>query len=286
MKIGIVGLGLMGGSFALDLKSIYPSSIICGYDISKSNSLKALNIGFIDKIIDLKDLSFADLVIVSVPVDVAINLVSEILNIIGKDSIVLDVGSTKAPICDFLKLHPKRKNFLACHPMAGTEFSGPESAINGLYFNKTNIICEKEKTCPKLLKKVNEIFKRFRMKNIFMDPVSHDTHVAYVSHLSHVSSFMLGKTVIEKEKNEKNIFDLAGSGFESTVRLAKSSPETWTPIFLQNKNNIADAIDEYIYSLEEFKKNILENDKEKLKSVLNKTNRIKEILNKNVDHEK
>lgn len=286
MKIGIVGLGLMGGSFALDLKSIYPSSIICGYDISKSNSLKALNIGFIDKIIDLKDLSFVDLVIVSVPVDVAINLVSEILNIIGKDSIVLDVGSTKAPICDFLKLHPKRKNFLACHPMAGTEFSGPESAINGLYFNKTNIICEKEKTCPKLFKKVNEIFKRFRMKNIFMDPVSHDTHVAYVSHLSHVSSFMLGKTVIEKEKNEKNIFDLAGSGFESTVRLAKSSPETWTPIFLQNKNNIADAIDEYIYSLEEFKKNILENDKEKLKSVLNKTNRIKEILNKNVDHEK
>ena len=119
-----------------------------------------------------------------------------------------------------------------------------------------------------------------------MDPVSHDTHVAYVSHLSHVSSFMLGKTVIEKEKNEKNIFDLAGSGFESTVRLAKSSPETWTPIFLQNKNNIADAIDEYIHSLEEFKKNILENDKEKLKSVLNKTNRIKEILNKNVDHEK
>ena len=286
MKIGIVGLGLMGGSFALDLKSIYPSSLIYGYDISKSNSLKALNIGFIDKIIDLKDLSFADLVIVSVPVDVAINLVSEILNIIGKDSIVLDVGSTKAPICDYLKLHPKRQNFLACHPMAGTEFSGPESAINGLYFNKTNIICEKEKTCPKLFKKVNEIFKRFRMKNIFMDPVSHDTHVAYVSHLSHVSSFMLGKTVIEKEKNEKNIFDLAGSGFESTVRLAKSSPETWTPIFLQNKNNIADAIDEYIYSLQQFKKNILENDKDKLKSVLNKTNRIKEILNKNIDHEK
>ena len=286
MKIGIVGLGLMGGSFALDLKSVNSGLKIFGYDNSVKNAEKALKIGFIDEIIVLSKLRDMDVVVVAVPVDVSLNLVWEILDIVNDDSIVFDVGSTKSPICSFLKNHTRRKNFLACHPMAGTEFSGPEAATNGLYFNKTNIICEAEKTSAKLLKKALEIFNKLKMKSVFMDPISHDTHAAYVSHLSHVSSFMLGKTVIEKEKNEKNIFDLAGSGFESTVRLAKSSPETWTPIFLQNKKNIAEAIDEYISSLEKFKKIITDGNSIELNLILKNSNRIKKILNKNKNNEK
>ena len=164
--------------------------------------------------------------------------------------------------------------------MAGTEFSGPKAATKGLYVGKTNIICEFEKTDKKLGKLALEIFDALKMKTIYMDPKSHDVHVAYVSHLSHVSSFMLGKTVIEKEKNENNIFDLAGSGFESTVRLAKSSPNTWTPIFLQNKTNLAAAIDEYVTNLNLLKELIVEENDEELNKILNNTNRIKEILNK------
>ena len=281
MRVGIVGLGLMGGSFALDLKSVCSSSKIYGHDNSIKNLEKALKIGLIDEIIDLSKLREMDVVVVAVPVDVSLNLVRKILDLIRDDSIVFDVGSTKSPICSFLKNHPKRKNFLACHPMAGTEFSGPEAATTGLYLNKTNIICEVDKTCSILFKKALDIFNKLKMKNVFMDPISHDIHAAYVSHLSHVSSFMLGKTVIEKEKNEKNIFDLAGSGFESTVRLAKSSPETWTPIFLQNRKNIAEAIEEYVTTLEHFKKIIIDGNYAELKSILENTNRIKEILNKN-----
>ena len=286
MRVGIVGLGLMGGSFALDLKSVCSSSKIYGHDNSIKNLEKALKIGLIDEIIDLSKLREMDVVVVAVPVDVSLNLVRKILDLIRDDSIVFDVGSTKSPICSFLKNHPKRKNFLACHPMAGTEFSGPEAATTGLYLNKTNIICEVDKTCSILFKKALDIFNKLKMKNVFMDPISHDIHAAYVSHLSHVSSFMLGKTVIEKEKNEKNIFDLAGSGFESTVRLAKSSPETWTPIFLQNRKNIAEAIEEYVTTLEHFKKIIIDGNYAELKSILENTNRIKEILNKNNNNEK
>lgn len=276
----------MGGSFALDLKSVCSSSKIYGHDNSIKNLEKALKIGLIDEIIDLSKLREMDVVVVAVPVDVSLNLVRKILDLIRDDSIVFDVGSTKSPICSFLKNHPKRKNFLACHPMAGTEFSGPEAATTGLYLNKTNIICEVDKTCSILFKKALNIFNKLKMKNVFMDPISHDIHAAYVSHLSHVSSFMLGKTVIEKEKNEKNIFDLAGSGFESTVRLAKSSPETWTPIFLQNRKNIAEAIEEYVTTLEHFKKIIIDGNYAELKSILENTNRIKEILNKNNNNEK
>ena len=171
--------------------------------------------------------------------------------------------------------------------MAGTEFSGPNAAVKELYFNKTNILCEKDKTNSNIYKKALEIFELLNMNILNMDADSHDIHVAYVSHLSHISSFMLGKTVIEKEKNEKNIFDLAGSGFESTVRLAKSSPDTWTPIFLQNKNNLVVAIDEYISNLNDLKEIIKDNNSSSLSLILNNTNRIKEILtNTKIENEK
>jgi prephenate dehydrogenase len=278
MKLGIIGLGLMGGSFALDFKSIYPKSKIFGLDKSKKNENRALELGLIDELITLEQLSKVDVVLVAIPVDKSLEELPKILNSVNKDTLVFDVGSTKLPICEALLNHPNRKNFLATHPMAGTEFSGPNAAVEGLYFNKNNIVCDIEKTNPKIYKKALRIFKMLNMNIIKMDSKSHDVHVAYVSHLSHISSFMLGKTVIEKEKNEKNIFDLAGSGFESTVRLAKSSPATWTPIFLQNKNNLVLAINEYISNLNQIKEMIEENNYSTLSSVLNNTNRIKQIL--------
>jgi prephenate dehydrogenase len=280
MKLGIIGLGLMGGSFALDFKSIYPKSKIFGLDKSKKNENRALELGLIDELITLEQLSKVDVVLVAIPVDKSLEELPKILNSVNKDTLVFDVGSTKLPICEALLNHPNRKNFLATHPMAGTEFSGPNAAVEGLYLNKNNIVCEIEKTNPKIYKKALRIFKMLNMNIIKMDSKSHDVHVAYVSHLSHISSFMLGKTVIEKEKNEKNIFDLAGSGFESTVRLAKSSPATWTPIFLQNKNNLVLAINEYISNLNQIKEMIEKNNYSTLSSILNNTNRIKQILTK------
>ena len=167
---------------------------------------------------------------------------------------------------------------MACHPIAGTEFSGPSAAILGLFDNKTNIICEVEKTTFKLQEKAMEVFKKLGIRIRYMDPKSHDKHIAYVSHLSHISAFMLGKTVIEKEKDERDIFDMAGSGFESTVRLAKSSPAMWTPIFKQNKKQVVKSLDEYILNLTKFK-TLLENDNyDELFNEMQNTNRIKEIL--------
>ena len=287
MKLVIVGLGLMGGSFALDFKSIYPKSKIYGFDISKENQKKAIDLGLVDELIEIEKISIADVVLVSIPVDKSLLVLPKILNFVSSDALVFDVGSTKGPICKALFDHPKRGNFLATHPMAGTEFSGPNAAVKELYFNKTNILCEKDKTNSNIYKKALEIFELLNMNILYMDADSHDIHVAYVSHLSHISSFMLGKTVIEKEKNEKNIFDLAGSGFESTVRLAKSSPETWTPIFLQNKNNLIVAIDEYISNLNNLKEIIKDNNGSSLSLILNNTNRIKEILtNTKIENEK
>ena len=279
MKIGIIGLGLMGGSFALDIKIPFPSSIIHGIDNSAENLNKAKEIGLIDFIISYKDLHKMDLILVAVPVSHSLNIIPKVLDLISLNTLVFDVGSTKQAICELLNDHPKRGNYLAAHPMAGTEFSGPEAAQKGLYVGKTNIVCEFEKTEIKLRKLALKIFNKLEMKTIYMDPKSHDIHVAYVSHLSHISSFMLGKTVIEKEENENNIFDLAGSGFESTVRLAKSLPETWTPIFLQNKGNLVLAIEEYVSNLNLIKELILNENESDLSEILNNTNRIKEILN-------
>ena len=286
MKIGIVGLGLMGGSFALDIKTPFPNSIIYGLDNSEDNLNKALKIGLIDHQIKYSELNKMDIVLVSVPVNHLLKIIPKVLDTVGKNTLVIDVGSTKEAICNLLKNHKNRSNYLAAHPMAGTEFSGPSAAQKNLYIGKTNIICEFEKTDNELGKFALEIFQGLKMKTIYMDPKSHDVHVAYVSHLSHISSFMLGKTVIEKEKNEDNIFDLAGSGFESTVRLAKSNPKTWTPIFLQNKTNLAAAIEEYVSNLNLLKEFILNENEVELSEILNNTNRIKEILNNKIKDEK
>ncbi|NRD23273.1 prephenate dehydrogenase [Winogradskyella litoriviva] len=278
-NIFIIGVGLIGGSFALDIKKLHPDSTIYGIDNSEAHLAEAKTLNVIDKAAEFKDLQKADLVILAIPVDSAINVLPKVLDQVSDNAIVFDVGSTKEDICVKVKNHPKRRNYLAAHPIAGTEYSGPKAALQGLYNNKTNIICEVEETAFKLQEKALKLFSDLGMRIRYMNPKAHDKHIAYVSHLSHISAFMLGKTVIDKEKNERDIFDMAGSGFESTVRLAKSSPAMWTPIFQQNKTNVIETLDEYISNLNHFKKLMQEDNFEAVYNEMESTNYIKEILN-------
>lgn len=277
-NIFVIGVGLIGGSLCLDIKKIYPKVKIYGIDTSIENLDMAVKLNLIDYKSSLDFLYKADLVLISTPVDVANKIIIDVLNNINSKSLVIDFGSTKTNICSTVDNHKKRRNYLASHPIAGTEFSGPNAAFSGLFNNKTMILCDTEKTDPNLLATAETIFRTMDMNIRYMDSFSHDKHIAYVSHLSHISSFMLGKTVMDKEKNENNIFDMAGSGFESTVRLAKSSPEMWTPILELNKENIVESLEEYIMNLNNFK-NLLQNDKfGELKNQMTRTNYIKNIL--------
>ncbi|WP_157207273.1 prephenate dehydrogenase [Mariniflexile maritimum] len=277
-NIYIIGVGLIGGSLAIDIKKKHPEMVIHGISRKEATLDEALALGLIDRKATLDDLIHADLVIISIPVDATVKLLPTILDKIPDTGLVVDAGSTKEAICKAVENHPKRRNFLAMHPIAGTEHSGPSAAIGGLFEGKTNIVCEVEKTTFKLQEKALELFTGIGMRIRYMNPVAHDKHIAYVSHLSHISSFMLGKTVIEKEKNERDIFDMAGSGFASTVRLAKSSPEMWTPIFKQNKENVIETLEEYIDNLTQFKELMKADDFDAIFNEMKDTNYIKEIL--------
>ena len=277
-NVFVIGVGLIGGSLCLDLKKIFPEIKIHGIDISEDSLDLAIKLNLIDHKSGFEALHIADLVLIATPVDIANNIIIDVLDIINEKTLVIDFGSTKNNICDKVTDHKNRRNYLASHPIAGTEFSGPESAFSGLFNDKTIILCDTEKTDQKLLKTAEDIFNSINMNIRYMDSLSHDKHIAYVSHLSHISSFMLGKTVMDKEKNENNIFDMAGSGFESTVRLAKSSPEMWAPIFKLNKDNIIESLDEYILNLKKFKILIQNDDSVQLKSEMKKTNYIINIL--------
>lgn len=279
MKVSIIGVGLIGGSFALAIKESFPESSIFGVDKSEAHVKEALEIGFIDVAGTMEDLADSDVAIVAVPVDISIKVLKEALDHAGDNTLVIDAGSTKFKLCEAVKDHPKRRNYLSAHPIAGTEFSGPSAAIKDLYKEKTNIVCEVEKTAFKLQERGMEIFRKIGMRIRYMDPESHDRHIAYVSHLSHISSFMLGKTVLEKEKNERDIFDLAGSGFASTVRLAKSSPAMWSPIFQQNKENVLETLNEYIQNLSSFRDLIANDEFGEVYNEMERTNHIKSILN-------
>jgi|SRR5690606_20954422 len=278
MKVLVIGLGLIGGSMAIDIKASNKDVVILGYDADGQHMDTALSLGLIDQKATLEDAASVDVVIIAVPVNASLKVIPRVLDIVKDDTLVFDVGSTKANICKVVSEHPNRRNFLAAHPIAGTEYSGPEAAIKGLYNGKTNIVCEVEKTAFKLQERAMEIFHDLGLRIRYMEPKAHDRHIAYVSHLSHISSFMLGKTVIEKEKNERDIFDMAGSGFESTVRLAKSSPAMWSPIFEQNKQNVIETLEEYIGNLQNFKELMESNDFEAIYKEMEDTNRIKEIL--------
>ncbi len=278
MKVYIIGIGLIGGSMARDLKSLFPEVEIYGIDVNDDHLEEALALGLIDKKSSYEEISQADVVLLSTPVNALVRELPKVLDLVDEDTLVMDAGSTKELICSLVEDHPKRRNFLACHPIAGTEFSGPSAALKGLFEGKTNIICEVEKTAFKLQERGLKIFQKMGMRMRYMNPVAHDKHIAYVSHLSHISSFMLGKTVIQKEKNERDIFDMAGSGFESTVRLAKSSPAMWTPIFEQNKENILDILEAYIENLKAFQSKLLDDDYQGIYNEMDNTNKIEEIL--------
>lgn len=279
MKIYIIGIGLIGGSMAMDLKTIIEGIEVVGIDANKKHANQALELGIIDRIGTLDNVAEADRVILSIPVKESLALLPKLLDQLHSDALLWDVGSTKEQLCELIANHSKRDQFLAAHPIAGTEFSGPQAAHRDLFNGKPQILCEFNKTRPDLLTWAKRTFREMGMYLRFMEAAEHDKHMAYVSHLSHISSFMLGKTVLEKEEDENNIFDLAGSGFESTVRLAKSSPEMWTSIFEQNKENVIEILDAYIKNLEHFKKLLVNDDYKSLFQEMKNTNQLKSILN-------
>ena len=278
MNVSFVGIGLMNGSLSLDLQRLYPDAVMQGISRKEATLSRALDLGLIHKTGDLDHLQDADWVFVSIPVEAIASLLPRILDAIGEQTLVVDFGSTKAAICEAVKHHPKRAQFLAAHPIAGTEYSGPDAAVLELYKNKTIMLCETAHTRVALLDKAKKLFGELEMNVREMDPVEHDKHIAYVSHLSHITSFMLGKTVVEKETNEQNIFDMAGSGFASTVRLAKSSPEMWMPIFIQNKHNVLESLTEYISNLNAFKDKLAADAHAELLAEMKDINKIKSIL--------
>lgn len=276
-KIHIIGLGLLGGSFALAARKIYPELEITGFDSDSVNMNLALDMQLISKGLAEPDKD-TDIVILATPVDTLLELLEKTLDQVGENTLVMDFGSTKDQLCHQMSQHPKRSQYLAVHPIAGTENSGPRAAQEDLFDGNVMIICEMEKTDVHLKGMAYEIFDALNLRLRFMDPKDHDLHLAFVSHLSHATSFVLGKTVIDKTADERNILDMAGSGFTSTVRLAKSSPEMWGPIFLENKTNVLEALDSYIEHLTAFRNRIVKNDIEGLKADMKDANRIRDIL--------
>ena len=280
MNISIIGLGLIGGSIARDLKSqIYVQ--VSGVDSNDNHCQMALDLGVVDQIISLEEaMDSSDVIIIAVPVDALQQLLPTILNQINDHQVLIDVGSTKKLICDAVRGHDKRGRFIAAHPLAGTEFSGPGAALKGLFVDKKNIVCESDLVQSDAMEIAMKIFDSLGMQTIFMDPSEHDKHLAYVSHLSHVSSFMLGMTVLDIERDEKQIFNLAGTGFASTVRLAKSNPKTWSAIFEKNNVHLSAALDQYILWLQKFKKAMDEGDRTAMETYMTSANDIKRVLNK------
>ena len=280
MNILIIGLGLIGGSVAKDLKERKFADYIYGVDTNPENAKIALQLHIVDEIVTLaQGIDNSELIIIATPVDSTILILPGILDRIHTQT-VTDLGSTKEQIIESVKFHPKRKNFVASHPMAGTEFSGPAAALSGLFDNKTTILCNVEESNIEAVNVIRKMYEVLNMEIVEMSGISHDVHVAYVSHISHISSFALALTVMDIEEDEKNIFNLASGGFESTVRLAKSSADTWAPIFMQNNKNVLTALNNYIDKLQELKIFIKEQRVDEMYNVIKKSNRIKEILNK------
>lgn len=279
MKTAIVGIGLIGGSMAIDLRKSGLATELIGVDSDPANRDRALELGIVDKVMGLEEaIGEANLVILAIPVNALAKVLPAVLDRNTNGATVIDAGSTKALICKAVAAHSKRELFVAAHPIAGTENSGPDAAFSGLFRNKTNIICEKDKASAYALSVAERVFDALGMNTIFMEAEEHDKHVAYVSHLSHVSSFLLGQTVLDIEKDEKNIFALAGSGFASTVRLAKSSPEMWAPIFEQNLDYLSQALQEYIMHLQKFHYLLLKRDTRELSRIMHNANEIRRVL--------
>ena len=278
MKISIIGLGLIGGSMARDLKSQLNVTVY-GVDDSVQHQKLAMELGLVHEILSFDQaIEISEVIIVAIPVDKMEKVLFDLLDKINEKTVLIDVGSTKSEICKYISVHPNRSRYVAAHPLAGTEFSGPTAAIKGLFQNKKNIICEPDRSDPDALKVALRLFESLGMDSDFMTADEHDKHLAYVSHLSHVSSFMLGLTVLDIEHDEKQIFNLASTGFESTVRLAKSNPKTWSAIFGKNKKYVLEALDSYIAHLGNFSSLLKKDDVNGIEELMKSSNEIKRIL--------
>lgn len=281
MKISIVGTGLIGGSVALKLRQKGMADFIFGVDNNNKHLNEALELKIIDAGVDLEyGIKNSDLIILAIPVDAARRLLPDILDLISGHQTVMDAGSTKAGIVRAVKDHPKRSRFVAFHPMWGTENNGPRSAVSESFSGKAGVICNKEESAADALELIEKIVESLDMHLIYMNAEDHDIHTAYISHISHITSYALANTVLEKEREEETIFQLASSGFSSTVRLAKSHPEMWVPIFRQNKENVLDVLNEHITQLRKFKSALEKENFEYLGELISNANKIRGILDK------
>lgn len=279
MIISIIGPGLIGGSMAIGLRESGFATRIIGVDNNPAHAVRAIELGLADEMLPLEDaVQKSRAIIVATPVDSLTKLLPRVLDMLDSEQVVLDVGSTKAPILASVENHPNRARFVATHPMAGTEYSGPEAAIPGLFAGKCCVFTDIEKSAPDALGICQQLYNALGMRITTLGGSDHDLHVAYVSHISHIASFALALTVLEKEKDEDRIFELASGGFQSTVRLAKSNPETWIPIFRQNRDNVLDVLDEFINTVSRFRTLLIKKDFGKFEELIRHANDIRRII--------
>jgi prephenate dehydrogenase len=277
--VTIVGVGLISGSFSLALKDRGLVKKVIGVSRTEASAKKALDLGLIDEVLPLeKAVPQSDLIYVAIPVDATIPVMQQIMDMLQPHQIVADAGSTKHVLCTALSDHPMRRRFLATHPMWGTEYSGPEAAVREAFVGRACVICEKEKTDKEVVDQIEKVYRELGMHMIYMGADDHDMHAAYVSHISHITSFALANTVLEKEKESDAIFELAGGGFESTVRLAKSNPAMWVPIFMQNRENVLDVLNEHISQLRKFKACLEKENYAYLLELIENANKIRRII--------
>ena len=278
-NVTIIGVGLIGGSFALALKDKNIAKHIIGVDFNEANIAKALEFGLIDEALPLEEaVKKADLIYVAIPVDATLAVMEKIMPLINDKQIVADAGSTKFALSEMVKKHAFRNRFVGTHPMWGTEHSGPEAAVHGAFDGKACVICDKENVDVDALDTIENIYRKIGMHLVYMDAEAHDLHAAYISHISHITSFALANTVLEKEREDDAIFELASGGFESTVRLAKSNAAMWVPIFKQNKENVLDVLNEHIMQLKKFKSCLEKENYEYLLELIEGANKIKRII--------
>lgn len=276
--VSIIGVGLIGGSLAIRLHEKKLASKLIGVELNDAHAKKAVELELVDEILPIDEaIEQSDIVVLAIPVDSLVDLLPSVLDKIT-NQVVLDLGSTKRLLIDAVKNHPMRKRYVATHPMWGTEYSGPEAAVKNAFENKAVVICNAEECDADALDWVKSMYKKIGMHILEMEAKAHDLHAAYVSHISHITSFALANTVLEKEKEDQAIFEMASSGFESTVRLAKSHPSMWVPIFMQNKESVLDVLKEHIAQLNRFKESIEKDDGEYLEKLIMDSNRIKRIL--------
>lgn len=279
MKVTVIGLGLIGGSFAMSLRDNGIADEIIGVDSSAANAAKALELGLVDRVVPFDEAGEdVDLVVLAAPVNVIPSLAVKLLNKVKPGQVIMDMGSTKVELAEMISMHPNRHRFVLTHPMWGTEKSGPESAVKGAFAGRTVVICDREESDPDAIKEVEQIYTKLGMPLSYMSSEEQDMHTAYVSHISHISSYALALTVMEKEREEERIYELAGGGFESTVRLAKSPASMWTPILFQNKYNVLDVLRELIHQLQIFRRLLEKDDVEGLNRMIEKANTINKII--------